>query len=299
MSGKKSFLVIWTINSKEAIKLKCLNCGNEIKEGANFCRECGSEVIQQTEVLEGNICPSCGNVLEEDAIFCNNCGCRVANEEAVANDNSNYCPNCNSLLRADALFCRECGTPLNGQQIPQRLNREPEKKKKDKGLIFLIILLIIVLIGSAGVIGYVYYQNNSENVEIPEINVKTKTEDKEEEEQEEQEEEEEEEEEEEQEEQTETDEEEELVEEMYLFPSDREYITESDLAGKTKEEVAMIRNEISARHGYIFSKEPFKTYFESQDWYVPNENFSDSLFSEIEKTNKDFLVEYEERRGWR
>lgn len=88
-------------------------------------------------------------------------------------------------------------------------------------------------------------------------------------------------------------------EETYLFPSDREYITELDLTGKTRDDVALIQNEIYARHGYIFNTEPFKSYFESKDWYTPNENFNDSVFSEIEKTNKDFLVNYETEKGWR
>lgn len=85
----------------------------------------------------------------------------------------------------------------------------------------------------------------------------------------------------------------------YFFASDTRYITESDLWGLDKEEVAMIRNEIYARHGYIFKTEPYKSYFESRDWYVPNPYFTESYFNEIEKANKEFLVQYEKDRGWR
>lgn len=86
---------------------------------------------------------------------------------------------------------------------------------------------------------------------------------------------------------------------IFMFPSDKEYISEDDLRYKSKDEVAMIRNEIYARHGYVFNTEPYKSYFESQEWYAPNYNFDDSLFNAIEKANKDFIVEYEETMGWR
>lgn len=86
---------------------------------------------------------------------------------------------------------------------------------------------------------------------------------------------------------------------VFMFPSDKEYISEDYLRYKSKDEVAMIRNEIYARHGYVFNTEPYKSYFESQEWYTPNYNFDDSLFNAIEKANKDFIVEYEETMGWR
>ena len=85
----------------------------------------------------------------------------------------------------------------------------------------------------------------------------------------------------------------------YLFPSDSVYITESDLYGKNREEIALIRNEIYARHGYIFNTEKYSEYFSAKSWYRPNADFDESLFNEVEKANKDFLVEYENNRGWR
>ena len=269
--------------------MKCSNCGSEVKEGAKFCRECGTEIVEKTEVLEGNTCSECGNLLEENALFCNNCGRRVSSDDTET-DISNRCPNCNNPLKDGALFCGECGTSLTGQPVQKQASNEQPKKKKDNGLVFLVVLLIVVLIGSIGVIGYVYYQNNLVDIETPDINIETKND--------------EEDNEEDNEENVEIEsetpfEENEESEEVYLFPSDREYITESDLYGKSKDEVALIRNEIYARHGYVFNTEPFKTYFSEKDWYVANPSFTDSLFNEIEKTNKDFLVEYETEKGWR
>lgn len=267
--------------------MKCSNCGIEIKAGAKFCRECGTEVVEKTETLAKNTCPECGNILEENALFCNNCGQRVSNENAK-DEIINRCPNCSSPLKDGALFCGECGISLTGKTVETIKANEAHKKKKDGGLIFLVVLLIVVLIGSIGVIGYVYYQNNSVKIETPDIDIETAMEEDEDAGEEANEDI-----------QENVTEAEEKTEEEYLFPSDREYITESDLVGKSKDEVAMIRNEIYARHGYIFNTEPFKSYFEAKDWYVPNENFNESVFSEIEKTNKDFLVKYEEDKEWR
>lgn len=85
----------------------------------------------------------------------------------------------------------------------------------------------------------------------------------------------------------------------YLFPSDRVYITGSDLDYRGRYEISLIRNEIYARHGYIFKTEPYKTYFEDKDWYYPNEYFSESSFNDIEKANVKFITEYERSMGWR
>lgn len=85
----------------------------------------------------------------------------------------------------------------------------------------------------------------------------------------------------------------------YFFPSDTQYITEADLIGLSKGDVAFIRNEIYARHGYVFHTEPFKSYFSSQSWYIANADFSESEFSKIESKNRDFLVTYEKKQGWR
>lgn len=85
----------------------------------------------------------------------------------------------------------------------------------------------------------------------------------------------------------------------YLFPSDRVYISESDLDYRGQYEISLIRNEIYARHGYVFKTEPYKSYFESKSWYYPNEYFSDGSFNDVEKANVKFITEYEKAMGWR
>ena len=49
----------------------CINCGQELAEGAKFCANCGKAVTgenttsQRKTVYEGNLhkCPNCGEVL--------------------------------------------------------------------------------------------------------------------------------------------------------------------------------------------------------------------------------------------
>ncbi|MDY3929450.1 MAG: YARHG domain-containing protein [Clostridia bacterium] len=85
----------------------------------------------------------------------------------------------------------------------------------------------------------------------------------------------------------------------YLFPSDSKFITKSDLEGKSSDEIALIRNEIFARHGYIFTTEPYITYFNQKSWYVPNSSFDSSMLNSIEKANVDFITQYEKEKGYK
>lgn len=90
----------------------------------------------------------------------------------------------------------------------------------------------------------------------------------------------------------------------YILPTDSRYITYSDLAPFSKEEVALIRNEIYARYGCTFNNSNYRTYFESQSWYYPVEgrnasNFNTSMLNDYERKNIDTIVAYEKQMGWR
>ena len=48
--------------------------------------------------------------------------------------------------------------------------------------------------------------------------------------------------------------------------------------------------------------EKFKKYFEGKAWYNPDPSFDatdDTLLSDIEKENRDLIVEYEKEMGWK
>ncbi len=89
----------------------------------------------------------------------------------------------------------------------------------------------------------------------------------------------------------------------YILPhSQNSHITEADLAGLSKDECRIARNEIYARHGRLFSDAQLQSYFNSKPWYNgywSPEDFSDGLLSQVEKDNLDVIAQYETKMGWR
>ena len=82
----------------------------------------------------------------------------------------------------------------------------------------------------------------------------------------------------------------------YLMPfSSRRLITLDDIREYQPIYIDYIRNEIFARHGYIFSKLEYSRFFESKEWYKKNSNFSDSDLNSIELQNVEFLKKYKEK----
>lgn len=80
----------------------------------------------------------------------------------------------------------------------------------------------------------------------------------------------------------------------YLIPdSDSRLLTEAELSQYDKDTLALIRNEILARHGYPFIKQVYRTYFEEQDWYVRNENFTYNSLNSIEMENVELIKKME------
>ncbi|WHY66641.1 YARHG domain-containing protein [Neobacillus sp. SuZ13] len=75
----------------------------------------------------------------------------------------------------------------------------------------------------------------------------------------------------------------------YFLPaSDKSVMSEEDVANLTKGQLRLARNEIYARHGYVFKSEDLQTYFSSKSWYQPDQSFDGSL-NEIEKENVNFI----------
>ncbi|MBC9784113.1 YARHG domain-containing protein [Heliobacterium chlorum] len=83
-------------------------------------------------------------------------------------------------------------------------------------------------------------------------------------------------------------------------------VTYDDLNGMSKEELDIMRNEIYARHGWIFELAQFRNYFGRQSWYQPggrfsqrqqvNEAVSNSL-TPLEKANAEKILEYQKAKG--
>lgn len=78
--------------------------------------------------------------------------------------------------------------------------------------------------------------------------------------------------------------------------SDSAYLTEEDVEGFSKKKLRLARNEIYARHGYIFKDKELKKYFKKKAWYSPKvkpAKWSESFLNKYEKKNVKFLVNME------
>lgn len=72
------------------------------------------------------------------------------------------------------------------------------------------------------------------------------------------------------------------------------YLTYADIAGKSKWELSVMRNEIFARHGYIFRKNmAIRDHFMRQSWYEPRYYNVEHLLTDIERYNVEFIKSFE------
>jgi hypothetical protein len=76
----------------------------------------------------------------------------------------------------------------------------------------------------------------------------------------------------------------------------RKPIARSLLEGLFVEDAAKMRQEIYARRGKVFTKEPwFQTYFESFAWYKADPQFADAQLTDLEKRNVATIAAYEKK----
>lgn len=83
-----------------------------------------------------------------------------------------------------------------------------------------------------------------------------------------------------------------LIEPLYF--TDMKYYTEQDFKDDPAVIIHLAKNEIYARHGYIFKDEDLNNYFKGCAWYHPlynSDEFDDSIFNEYEKKNLELLIE--------
>lgn len=70
-------------------------------------------------------------------------------------------------------------------------------------------------------------------------------------------------------------------------------ITYREIKGMHVWDVIVMRNEIYARYGYIFTKSwELRDYFNSQSWYHPHSTNVENQLSELEKKNVRYLLEH-------
>ena len=81
----------------------------------------------------------------------------------------------------------------------------------------------------------------------------------------------------------------------FIIPdSNTRYLTEDDLRGLTSDELEIARNEIYARHGYIFVSNEWKDFFVGRYWYTPTSK--DVTLNSVEEYNVSMILKEEARR---
>ena len=83
-----------------------------------------------------------------------------------------------------------------------------------------------------------------------------------------------------------------------VFDSDARYYSmeEMEQISWRPELTAVFRNEIYARHGYIFKSDFWNDFFSTFTWYsgeYPADSFDTGVFNEYEKANLKLAVEME------
>ncbi|MBO6214455.1 MAG: YARHG domain-containing protein [Lachnospiraceae bacterium] len=80
----------------------------------------------------------------------------------------------------------------------------------------------------------------------------------------------------------------------YIIPdSNVNAVTEATLSPLSPIELTYARNEIYARHGYIFKSDELNEYFASKNWYSPDPSF-DGTLAGIEQDNAGFILDYQQ-----
>lgn len=84
-----------------------------------------------------------------------------------------------------------------------------------------------------------------------------------------------------------------IPKDAFLFPSDSVLITDEKLESLDDKTIELIKNEIYARHGYIFTDRALKKYFETFSWYKPNDDYSPKLLNQTEKANLKIIKKFQ------
>lgn len=84
----------------------------------------------------------------------------------------------------------------------------------------------------------------------------------------------------------------------YIFPdSDSRYLSEEEVRSVEADKLRIARNEIFARHGYIFNDEELSQYFNSTSWYegmlLADQFDMDALLNDFEKKNIELIERVE------
>ena len=85
----------------------------------------------------------------------------------------------------------------------------------------------------------------------------------------------------------------------YAWLSERA-VTQTDLEGQSASELAIMRNSIYAKYGFVFGKPEVQAIFSNEAWYDPISSNSnvDSMLSSLESNNAITIRDFEKKMGY-
>ncbi len=109
--------------------------------------------MSNNKVKGKKFCPECGAENREDSLFCKECGSQlIQNLEKKKFTNSGICPNCGLINEPESSFCRECGTIFEFKTINNinKTKKQLKTKKIDFGSLLIgffagLIILFLIL----------------------------------------------------------------------------------------------------------------------------------------------------------
>lgn len=306
----------------------CPKCGQQIRDGLKFCTKCGAPLMQY-----GNSNGSKSSGVDDKKEVNNGGVPNVSQSVEVDNDETKIILNKrdNGSNRQKEYTPPEFTMPSNTNNKKQKKDKAKKKKKSNPVVKIIVILLILLILGAVGTtvwffggvdiitesLGIETLFNNSKSDksdksqsddnddkvsvkhEKPKKGDKTNTD-------------------------ISSSSEESLTQDNtpptvasdfantqptalasseYIIPdSDTRLLEEKDIEGFSAEQCRLARNELYARHGRIFDDASLQSHFQACSWYhgtIPGSSFSESMLSDVEIKNRDFILTYEKKMGYR
>ena len=185
------------------------------------------------------------------------------------------CPKCKAILKHGATQCHKCGYALTPSTPSQEatvapaesVTNTPMPKHRTQDRLIAIVAIVVALVAVVISVVVLLTSHNDNTSNDYRSDYYTKTEDS----------------------YVPTD----ANLDMGLYPyTSLRKLTHADVAHLSKHDLRIMRNEIYARHGYIFQSKDMKQYFSKQSWYRPTT--SNVKLSSIEQYNVNFIKSYEQ-----